>query len=119
VTPKTAHALEIAVIAILFGLHIIRLSRLQRISFRYTVGWLALSAITLFAGILVPVISPVANYLKIAPFVLLASGAITVLLVICIQLTVSISFLQRGQQKMNEEVAFARLEIEKLRDRKE
>ena len=116
---QQVQSLEIALIGVLFVVHIVRLSRRQSISFRYTIGWLSLCAISLFAGILVPVVSPIAGYLKIDSFALIATVAIVVLLAICIQLSISISGLQRNQQRLNEDLAITKLEIEKSRDHKE
>jgi len=116
---QTAQAVEIAVVALMFGLVVIRLSHKQSISFRYTVGWLSLCTISLFAGLLVPVISPIAKILQIDAFAFVAAVAIAILLAICIQLSISISGLQRQVQRINEDLAITKLEIEKSRDHKE
>jgi len=116
---QTAQAIEIAVVALMFALVVIHLSRKQLISFRYTIGWLSLCAISLFAGLLVPVISPIAKFLQIDAFAFVAAVAIVILLAICIQLSISISGLQRQVQRINEDLAITKLEIEKSRDHKE
>jgi len=116
---QTAQGLEIAVVALAFALLVIQLSRTQKISFRYTIGWLSLCAISLFAGLLIPVISPLAKFLQIDALTLIAAGSVAVLLAICIQLSISISGLQRQLQRMNEDLAITKLEIEKSRYHKE
>jgi len=116
---QAVQGLEIAVVALVFVLLVIRLSRRQSISFRYTVGWLSLCAISLFAGLLIPVVSPLAQFLQIDALTLIAAGSIVVLLAICIQLSISISGLQRQVQRINEDLAITKLEIEKSRDHKE
>jgi len=116
---QTAQAIEIAVVALIFALMIIRLSRRQSISFRYTIGWLSLCAVSLFGSLLIPVISPLSKFLQIDALTLIAAGSIIILLAICIQLSISISGLQRNQQRLNEDFAITKLEIEKSRDHKE
>lgn len=116
---QTAQGIEIAVVAVVFALLVIRLSRRQLISFRYTVGWISLCAISLFAGLLVPVITPLAKLLRIDALTLIAAGSIIVLLAICIQLSISISGLQKQVQRINEDLAITKLEIEKSHDHKE
>jgi len=119
VSQQTAQGIEIAVIAVAFALLVMHLSRKQLISFRYTVGWMSLCVISLFAGLLIPVVSPLAEFLQIDALTLIAAGAIIVLLAICIQLSISISGLQRQLQRVNEDLAITKLEIEKSRDHKE
>jgi len=116
---QTAQGIEIAVVAVVFALLVMRLSRRQLISFRYTVGWMSLCAIILFGGLLIPVVSPVAEFLQIDALTLIAAGSIIVLLVICIQLSISISGMQRQLQRINEDLAITKLEIVKSRDHEE
>jgi len=116
---QTAQGVEIAVVAVAFALLVIQLSRTQKISFRYTIGWLLLCAIGLFASLLIPVTSPLAGFLQIDVLTLIAAGSIVVLLAICIQLSISISGLQRQLQRMNEDLALVKLEMEKSRDHEE
>lgn len=82
-----------------------RLGRKGRLSFRYTIGWLALSAVGVFAGIFIPVVSPVADWLEISPAALVAVGAILLLVSICIQLSISISGLQEQNRRLAENLA--------------
>ena len=65
---QTAQGLEIGFVAIIFALCILYLARKQRISFRYTVGWLVLSAISALTGFLIPLIQPIATRLKLDAF---------------------------------------------------
>ena len=48
VSPQKIHAIEIAIVACLFAVAIVVLSKRGRISFRYTIGWLALCALSAF-----------------------------------------------------------------------
>jgi len=116
---QAAQGLEIAAVALIFALLVIRLSHKQSISFRYTVGWLTLCTVSLFAALLVPAVSPIAKFLQIDAFAFVAAVAIVILLLICIQLSISISGLQRQVQRINEDLAITKLEIEKSHDHKE
>ena len=109
---QVAQALEIAVISFAFAILIIYLARKQRISFRYTVGWLALCLIGALSGLLIPVITPLASILQLDAFTLFGAIAIIVLLALCIQLSISISGLQRQVQLLNEDLALHKKAVE-------
>lgn len=111
---EVAQVLFAAVVGLLFGLGVYRLARTQKLSFRYTVGWLLLCGIGVFAGLLVPVMGPVARELKISPAALIAIGAILLLVVICIQLSISISGLQAQVRRLSEEAAESRLRLDEI-----
>jgi len=91
-----------------------RLGRKQQLSFRYTVGWLLLSAFGVMAGIVIPVITPIANLLAITPAALLAIGGIILLVVICVQLSISISGLHERQRRLTEELAHLRQTVDTI-----
>jgi hypothetical protein len=93
---------------------IYQLARRGLLSFRYTVGWLLLGSFGLFAGIVIPVISPLANYLTITPAALLAIGGTVLLVVICIQLSISISGLHERQRRLTEELAHLRQTVDTI-----
>lgn len=86
------------------------LAQRQKISFRYAAGWLILLAFGLMGGIVVPLIAPLADYLNLAPVSIVAGSGVLVLLVICIQLTVSISGLQNQVRRLAEQIALNDLE---------
>lgn len=85
------------------------LAQKQKITFRYAAGWLTLLGFGLLGGIVVPLISPIANYLNLAPISIVAGAGVFVLLVICIQLTVSISGLQNQVRQLAEQIALNEL----------
>jgi hypothetical protein len=91
---------------------VVRLSRRQLISFRYTVGWLVLCGLGLVAGLLIPLLAPLSDVLGISEVALVASSAIVVLLIVCLQLSISISGLQRQLQEVTEELALTRELVE-------
>lgn len=70
------------------------LARRQLISFRYALGWIALSVIGIVGAALTPLVEPVAESLGMSPTGVLLAGATVVLLVIALQLSVSVSGLQ-------------------------
>lgn len=109
-------AIEIVLVAVVFACAVIILSRRDRLSFRYTIGWLSLSGLSAFGGIFLPVIEPIAERLKLDAFSLVSGLAVIVLLSLCIQLSISISGMQRQIQKLNEDLAIQKRDLNKLRD---
>ena len=97
-----------AVLSACLALFVYRLARRQRLSFRYTIGWLALCALGMFAGLFIPVVEPLSNFLQLSPAGLIAVGALSVLVLICIQLSASISGLQEQIRKLAEQIAHLR-----------
>ena len=112
---QTAQGLEIGFVAIIFALCILYLARKQRISFRYTVGWLVLFGISALTGFLIPLIEPLAAQLQLDAFALVGASAIVVLLALCIQLSISISGLQNQMQRLNEDLALQKKIVEDSR----
>jgi hypothetical protein len=119
VSQQRVQAIEIAVVACAFAIAIIMLSRRNRISFRYTMGWLTLSALSAVGGLLLPVIEPLSRKFQLGAFSLVGALAVIVLLSLCIQLSISISGLQRQLRKLNEDIAFQKKAIDDLRDSKQ
>jgi hypothetical protein len=96
-----------------FAISIYRLAIKQKISFRYLVGWLSICALGIFSGIFMPVVEPVSIALQISPAALLAATGIILVIVICVQLTISISGMQQQIRKLSEEVSLRQVLIEK------
>jgi uncharacterized membrane protein YfcA len=95
-----------------FGIY--RLARRGLLSFRYTVGWLVLSTTGVVAGVALPIIAPLARFLAITPAALLAIGGVLLLVIICLQLSISISGLHERQRRLTEELAHLRLSVDNL-----
>ena len=112
-------AIEIAIIACLFAIGVISLSRRGRISFRYTVGWLTLCLLSAVGGLLLPVIEPLSRKFQLDAFSLVGALAVIVLLSLCIQLSISISGLQNQLRRLNEDLALQKKELDDLRDSKQ
>ena len=94
-----------ALFSLMFLTAVYRLGRSQRLSFRYTVGWMILGALGVLAGLLIPVAEPIAKQLQVAPSALLGVGAVILLVVLCVQLSISISGLQEQVRRIAEETA--------------
>ena len=109
---KAIQVFQIATIAFVTGIVILTLARRQLLSFRYTIGWLGLCAVTFLGALLVPVVEPIARFLKVDPFTVVGGSAFLILLAICIQLSISISGLQRQLYEVNEVVALLRDKVE-------
>ena len=113
-TQETVQRIELAIGCVLFGLLVIRFSRRRRISFRYTVGWLVLTGLGIFASLLIPVLTPIAEFLQISPTVFLIVIASSGSALLFLQLTVSISGTQRRVDSLAQENALLREKLERI-----
>ena len=102
----------VAAVAASFIVAVVMLARRQKISFQYAIGWLVLLIIALFSGLLVPVVEPVATAAKLSPVAVILAISVVILLAVCIQLSISISGLQRQVRRLHEEVAFLKQGID-------
>ena len=114
--PQVTQTLFAALISVCFSILILRLGRAQKLSFRYTVGWLTLGLLGVIAGFLSPLAEPLADRLNLSPAALLGISALLLLLILCVQLSISISGLQEQVRTLAEESAFLREEIDRVRD---
>lgn len=114
---QTVQLIEIAILAIGFMFGIVSLARRRLISFRYTVGWLALGSVALMAGLLIPLLGPIARVFRVGELTMIAVVAVVVLLVVCVQLSISISGLQSQVQRLSEVVAILQVREEESDDR--
>ena len=94
-----------ALFSLCLGSFVYRTSRKGRLSFQYTIGWLGLCGLGIFAGLLIPVLTPLSRILKMTPAALIAVGVLVVVLIICIQLTIAISSLEGNVRKLAERIA--------------
>lgn len=119
VSQQRVQAIEIAIVASLFAIAVVSLSRRGRISFRYTMGWLTLCILSAVGGLLLPTIEPLSRKFQLDAFSLVGALAVIVLLSLCIQLSISISGLQRQLRRLNEDLALQKKELDDLRDSKQ
>lgn len=90
------------------------LARGGRLSFRYALGWLTLFLVGLFGSFSIGLLEPIAEWLNVTPAAVLAVGGVTILVAICIQLSISISGLQQQVRRLATELALLRSIISEL-----
>ena len=105
---RTVFAIEIAIVAIAFAMHVGRLLRKRMLSFKYTVGWMSVCLFGVFASPLVFLVTPIAEILRLTPTALLVAISTAAVAVILIQLSVSISGNQRKMETLVRENALLR-----------
>lgn len=105
---QTVFAIEIAIVAIVFAIHVGRLSKKRMLSFKYTVGWMSVCLFGVFASPLVFLVTPIAEILRLTPTALLVAISTAAVAVILIQLSVSISGNQRKMETLIRENALLR-----------
>jgi hypothetical protein len=105
VEPAVSQAIVAAVFGVVILVVVVHLSRRGQLSFRYTVGWIAVSALGIFAGLFVPLAEPVASALGVSAAALVALLGVVFFVLIAIQLSISISGLQKQQRTLTEEIA--------------
>ena len=119
VSQQRTQAIEILILAAVLSSGVIYASRKQKISFRYTVGWLALFGFMASGGLAIPKIEKVADQFEVSPAAFIAAISSFLLLALCVQLSISISGIQRQLRKVNEDVALQKKVIDDLRDSKQ
>ncbi len=76
-------------------------------------GWLSLFALGVVAILGLPATKQISEWLRVTPAALLALCGLVLLLLICIQLSISISGMQKQIRSLAEENAKLRLHIER------
>jgi hypothetical protein len=117
-SPEVIHSLIVGCLSLFLMVGVFLLAQKQRISFRYAAGWMILFGVGLLGGIVVPLVAPLADFLKLAPISIVVGSAVLALLAICIQLTVSISGLQHQVRQLAEKIALNDLESKNQRSSK-
>lgn len=109
---NTTQLIAIALAGSVLGSFVVYLARKQRLSFRYTVGWAGLLGISILAGILIPIVDPIAELVNVSGAAVLIGASVVILLAVSIQLSVSISGLQRILERQNETIAVLRAKVD-------
>jgi len=78
------------------------LARARRLSLRYALGWMAVSILLLGSALVLVVIGGVSTSLPITPTGLLAGVGLAFLLVLCLQLSISLSGQQDAIRELSE-----------------
>ena len=105
---QTVFALEIALVAIAFAIHVARLSKKRLLSFKYTIGWISVCLVGVFASPLVFLVTPLARLMRLTPTTFLVATSTISVAIILIQLSVSISGNQRKMETLVRENALLR-----------
>lgn len=118
-TDQAVFAIEVAIVALGFAIHVARLSKKRLLSFKYTIGWMSVCLFGIFASPLVFLITPLAEKLRLTPTALLVAFSTVAVAVILIQLSVSISGNQRKMETLVRENAILRESLNiSLKDKK-
>lgn len=91
---------------------IYKLTKKQRLTFRYAVGWLSMGLLGIVSLSIIPFADAISDLLRVSPAVVVSIGAVSFLLMITIQLSISISGLQHQIQRLAEEIALAKSDKE-------
>lgn len=114
-SPQVVHSLLVASLSLGLMVAVFQFAQKQKISFRYAAGWMVLFGVGVIGGIVVPLIAPLAESLNLAPISIVVGSAVFVLLIICVQLTVSISALQAQVRQLSERIALNELESREMK----
>jgi hypothetical protein len=107
----TTQVLIVALLGLSLVALVIRLSRGGLLSFRYTIGWLAVAIVGIFSSLFIPLAQPIALSLGLSAAALVAVVALMLFVLISLQISISISGLQKQVQTLSEEVALLKLEV--------
>lgn len=92
-----------------------RLSRRGQLSFRYTIGWACIGVLGVFSVPLVSVADDISRVLQLTPAALVGLTTIVLVLALTMQLSISISGLQRQIRVLAEENANLKMNLQNLR----
>jgi hypothetical protein len=112
VSQSTVQILIAGMFCSFFTAAIYLLARRGSLTFQYAVGWLTLFVFGVVAVAILPATNKIAAWLRVTPSALVALSSLFVLLIICVQLSISISGLQHKIRRLCEECAQLRLELE-------
>jgi hypothetical protein len=98
-----------AILGTLVLISVVMLYRRRQLSFRYAVGWTLVATLGILSGVFVWAVEPIAGSLGLSSAALLGLAAFVFVTLIAIQLSISISGLQRQLRTVAEEVARLRL----------
>jgi hypothetical protein len=103
-----------ALAGVAFGLLILHLARLGRLSIRYTLGWLFVAGCVIVGGVFGAVVDPIARALGVNPTSVVLAAAMTGLLAITVQLSISASGLTELVRTLAESHAILEERVHRL-----
>lgn len=112
VSPTVKQALLIAVGGLALGVVVVMLSRRRLMTLRYTVGWLGLAVLAVFAAALAPLVSPVAEVFNMTGTAVFLAAATVMLVAICIQLSITVSGMWMRLRELAEDFALLEARLE-------
>ena len=95
-----------------FAIYIYRLASHRLLSFRYTIGWLSLCGLGIFSGLFLPILGQISRSIKVTPAAIIAVGALVLLMLICVQLSIAISNLQERTRTLAERISHLQFNLE-------
>ena len=105
-----------AILGTLILISVVSVSRRGLLSFRYTIGWTLVASLGILSGVFVWAVDPVAGSLGLSAAALLGVLAFLFVTLIAIQLSISISGLQKQLRTMAEDIARLRLKYDDVRE---
>ncbi len=91
---------------------VIALVHRRRLSFGFGTGWIAISMAVIASSLLTPIVNPIAQQFSMTGTAVFLLVAVVLLVAICVQLSISVSGLQKGLQDLAEANALLRAELE-------
>lgn len=106
--------LVIALGGIVLALLVLFIARKHLLSLRYTVGWVVLAVVVTLSALLSPFVEPLANAVGMTATGVLLALASGTLLLICIQLSISVSGLSSQLRELTEANALLGARVEEM-----
>ena len=101
-SPQQLQILIISTSSLIALLGTLSLARSSHLSFRYTIGWLAFFGLAALSSFLIPIATPLSARIGVTPGVVVTFVSAIALVTICVQLSISISGLQKQVQRLAE-----------------
>lgn len=107
-------ALLASTAGLLFCIAVVVLARRRLLSFRYAIGWLFVGVALVLAGVGLGLVQPLSRFLSVTPTTLVLGGVLATLLLICVQLSISLSGSNEQIRSLNDSVALLDARIQHL-----
>jgi Na+/melibiose symporter-like transporter len=108
-------ALVIAVGGLALAGLVLFLARRRLITLRFAVGWLGIAGVAILAAVLAPLVNPLADVFQMTGTAVFLVAVTTVLIAICIQLSITVSGLWSRVRDLAESHALMEAELDALR----